>query len=289
MGILEAIDKPMAHDVFISYSTEDKPIADAACAILEAQRIGCWIAPRDVQPGIFYPQSIMVGIRGSRVLVLILSAKSHTCKHVMREVERAVNWEIPVVPLRIEEVSLSGSMEYLVGSVHWIDALTPPMERHFETLARVVRALLTEFHGTETSDHPHHEEDVLPATPNVRPILSARSCRTPGACMICWGTSGNGALIGMMRSNTRPRRLPTHRARSGPRPESSGAVAGSAPRGAAGRRPATGACRGTGTASSASAWPQSRNDLGAQPSSAGRAGARWRSAVLSRISAALIR
>jgi len=34
----------MAHDVFISYSAEDKPIADAVCAALEAEHIRCWIA-----------------------------------------------------------------------------------------------------------------------------------------------------------------------------------------------------------------------------------------------------
>ena len=79
----------MAHDVFISFSKEDKAIADAACAIVEARCIRCWIAPRDVQPGIPYPQSIMEGIRGSCVLVLILSTRSNTSIHVMREVERS--------------------------------------------------------------------------------------------------------------------------------------------------------------------------------------------------------
>lgn len=41
----------MAHDVFISYSSEDKTVADAVCAKLEGQEIRCWIAPRDVPPG----------------------------------------------------------------------------------------------------------------------------------------------------------------------------------------------------------------------------------------------
>jgi hypothetical protein len=40
----------MAHDVFISYSSKDKPTADAACAILESKGIRCWIAPRDILP-----------------------------------------------------------------------------------------------------------------------------------------------------------------------------------------------------------------------------------------------
>lgn len=40
----------MAHDVFISYSHEDKAIADAICHKLESVRIWCWIAPRDILP-----------------------------------------------------------------------------------------------------------------------------------------------------------------------------------------------------------------------------------------------
>lgn len=40
-----------AHDVFISYSSKDKPVADATVAVLEANGIRCWIAPRDIRPG----------------------------------------------------------------------------------------------------------------------------------------------------------------------------------------------------------------------------------------------
>ena len=49
----------MAHDVFISYSSKDKLIADAACAILESKGIRCWIAPRDILPGADWGESIV--------------------------------------------------------------------------------------------------------------------------------------------------------------------------------------------------------------------------------------
>ena len=51
----------MAHDVFISYSTKDKPTADAACAALEAKGIRCWIAPRDILPGSDWGEAIIDG------------------------------------------------------------------------------------------------------------------------------------------------------------------------------------------------------------------------------------
>ena len=48
----------MAHDVFISYATQDKLQAGAVVAQLEANSIHCWIAPRDVRPGSDWGYSI---------------------------------------------------------------------------------------------------------------------------------------------------------------------------------------------------------------------------------------
>jgi hypothetical protein len=133
---------PMAHDVFISYASQDKAVADAVCATLEADRIRCWIAPRDILPGIPYTEALTDALRSSRVLVLVLSGNSNGSNHVMREVEAAVDVGIPVVPFKIAETSLSMSMKYLLKSIHWLDAMTPPMEQHARTLADVIRSLL---------------------------------------------------------------------------------------------------------------------------------------------------
>ncbi|MEQ8174544.1 MAG: TIR domain-containing protein [Syntrophomonadaceae bacterium] len=132
----------MAHDVFISYSTHDKQIADALCAKLEADRIRCWIAPRDVLPGVEYAKALAQAITDSKILVLVLSASSNESKLVLREVERAVSRGIPILPFRIENIELSESMEFYVSTQHWLDALTPPLEIHLEKLAKTIRTLL---------------------------------------------------------------------------------------------------------------------------------------------------
>lgn len=67
----------MAHDVFISYSTKDKVIADAICANLENRGIRCWIAPRDILPGKKWGGSIIEAIERSKILVLVLSSNSN--------------------------------------------------------------------------------------------------------------------------------------------------------------------------------------------------------------------
>jgi formylglycine-generating enzyme required for sulfatase activity len=142
----------MAHDVFISYSSKDKTIADAACAKLESRNIRCWIAPRDVLAGKPFATSLLNAIRASRVFVLILSKESNQSVHVLREVSEAVNSGKPIIPFRIADIELSDEMHYYIKSIHWIDAMTPPAERYLSKLSENVQALLSvgEYQPSET-------------------------------------------------------------------------------------------------------------------------------------------
>jgi hypothetical protein len=47
-----------------------------------------------------------------------------------------------VLPFRIENVSPEKNLRYYMGSVHWLDALTPPLEQHLERLVASVQALV---------------------------------------------------------------------------------------------------------------------------------------------------
>ncbi len=130
------------HDVFISYSAKDKAIADAVCFALESRKIRCWIAPRDVRAGIPYAEALLEALDSSRIMVLLLSASSNTSPQVMREVERAASKGAYIVPVRIEDIVLSPSLQFFIGPIHWIDALTPPIEKHLEYLAETVAYVL---------------------------------------------------------------------------------------------------------------------------------------------------
>jgi TIR domain/PDZ domain len=133
----------MAHDVFVSYSTDDKTIADAVCTTLEANGIQCWIAPRDIIPGMDWGEAIVDAIHTSRVMILVFSSNANDSQQVRREVERAANRGLIIMPLRIEDVTPTKSLAYFIGPVHWLDALTPPLERHLQNLAEAVRLLLS--------------------------------------------------------------------------------------------------------------------------------------------------
>jgi hypothetical protein len=133
----------MAHDVFISYSNKDKPVADAVVASLESTGIRCWFAPRDVTPGTSWGQAIVHAIEASRIMVIILSENSNQSRQVVREVERAVADEVIIIPFRIENITPTGAMAYFLSSEHWLDALTPPLEKHIKKLGSTIQLFLS--------------------------------------------------------------------------------------------------------------------------------------------------
>jgi TIR domain len=132
----------MAHEAFVSYSHHDKPQADAVCATLESKGIRCWIAPRDVIPGQEWGAAIVDAIRSSRVMVLVFSSHANSSPQIRREVQLAVSAETVLIPFRIEDVAPAQSLEYFLGTPHWLDALTPPLEAHLERLTAAVMSFL---------------------------------------------------------------------------------------------------------------------------------------------------
>jgi hypothetical protein len=151
----------MAHEVFISYSSEDKAIADAVTARLESHKIRCWIAPRDILPGQPYAASLIDAIQKAKVFVLILSSKSNQSKHVVREVSEAVETGIVIIPFRIDDVQPSTEMRYYIKSLHWLDAITPPLERNIDVLAKNIHALL----GEPQDEKPVEAVETVPKKP----------------------------------------------------------------------------------------------------------------------------
>jgi len=132
----------MVHDVFISYSSKDKLVADAVCASLEAAKIRCWITPRDILPGQDWAESIEDAITKCKILVLIFSSYSNNSKQIAREISLAFNSEVTVIPFRIEDIEPKGAMKYYLLNTHWQDALTPPMENHIKKLIEIVSTFI---------------------------------------------------------------------------------------------------------------------------------------------------
>jgi hypothetical protein len=132
----------MAEYVFISHSSKDRDVAVTTCAWLEERGIRCWIAPRDIRPGANWGGSIVQAIREAKVMILIFSSHANASPQIKREVERAVHFGATVIPMRIEDVNPEDDLEYFLGMPHWLDAFTPPLEKHLDILSKAVAEIL---------------------------------------------------------------------------------------------------------------------------------------------------
>jgi hypothetical protein len=132
----------MGKHVFICHSTHDKLIAEEVRKALESKDIQCWMAPHDIPPGAEWAEAIVDAVDNSSGVVLVLSSNSNSSPQVIREIGRAVSKNVPLIPFRIDDTPLSTSMEYFLSAHQWLDALEPPLERHFQKLTDTVQRLL---------------------------------------------------------------------------------------------------------------------------------------------------
>ncbi|MHB9023150.1 MAG: toll/interleukin-1 receptor domain-containing protein [Armatimonadota bacterium] len=73
-------------NVFISYSSKDTGIATELSSELKRCGIITWLAPSDLQPGVYFPMQIAVGIRLCRYFLLIASPNSSASQFVGFEI-----------------------------------------------------------------------------------------------------------------------------------------------------------------------------------------------------------
>ena len=66
-----------------------------------------------------------------------------------------------ILPLRIEDIVPSTALEYFIGNLHWLDAITPPLENHLQGLAATVKILIARM--------PPREQQPFP--PPVPPVM----------------------------------------------------------------------------------------------------------------------
>lgn len=124
----------MAHDIFISYSSKDKTVADAICATLEQNNVKCWYAPRDVPAGKNYSGEITRSIKNCKIFILVFSSHSNLSRDVLNEVKISFENNLVIIPFKIEKTQLSDDLQYFMGNPHWLDAISPPIEIHLKKL-----------------------------------------------------------------------------------------------------------------------------------------------------------
>ncbi len=164
------------HQVFISYSSRDRAVADAVRDHLQGNGISCWMAPHSLRAGTDWAAAIIDAIDDCRALLLILSQASNVSDDVKKEVGRASAKRVPIVPFFIENVTLTRHMEYFLGTTHWLGADSRHVELRMAHLLETVRGLLREA-GPDAITAP--AGTPIPPAPRAEPVPSPAAPAPP--------------------------------------------------------------------------------------------------------------
>jgi hypothetical protein len=155
----------MPPSVFLSHSTQDRETVDRIRDALQHNGVECWIAPDNILHGETWPQAITRGIGSSKVVLCVLSESANKSEEVAREICLAGDKRKILIPMRIEDVRPSEGLAFYFTNVQWLDAFTPPIDRHLWTIVDRVKEVLKSV-PQETAPEPPR-----PPAPSGRPVL----------------------------------------------------------------------------------------------------------------------
>ncbi len=101
---------------FISYSSKNQQTADAVRQAFKKEGIPCWMAPYDIPPGSKYAFVINDALEGCSCVVLLLSKESQESNFVTIEVDRAITYEKPIIPMQLDDLKLNSGFRFYLGS-----------------------------------------------------------------------------------------------------------------------------------------------------------------------------
>jgi TIR domain len=131
----------MSRPIFISFTRDDRKVAETICRALEGRGLQCWIATRDIDPGDNFQEAITHAIRAAKLMILVFSGHANNSLEVKKEVALAGRYGLVVVPVRVEDVVPNDAFAYEFAVRQWID-LFEDWEHSVEILVSRVAAVV---------------------------------------------------------------------------------------------------------------------------------------------------
>src|SRR5437868_551789 len=154
----------MAGHVFISHGSENSDEANALCAFIEGRGVKCWIAPRDVRPGIDYSVELQAAIEGAAAFVVLVTEMANKSPYVRAETEMAFSCHKPIFPVRQADIKPAAGLALFLKIRHWTDAFGTQRDSAMDRLALELRTVA----GVTAADPP-----VAPTPPPAPPPAPA--------------------------------------------------------------------------------------------------------------------
>ncbi len=124
--------------LFVSHVSEDERAALQVVHELERKGVRCWIAPRDVRPGVPFDDEIADAIEQCRAMLLIFSNRCNDNEYIRREITVAGNANKVILPFRIEKVEPKRALSVRLANLHWIDGFVA-REKAIDEVVRAVQ------------------------------------------------------------------------------------------------------------------------------------------------------
>lgn len=128
------------YDVFISHSTQDKKVVGGICSYLERNGYRCFVDIRDIPAGVDWTKAIPQAINASKMMVVVFSNACNDSSDTDREIGLASD-KMPILTYRVEDAKMTGTKEYYLRNLSWIDAFPNP-ENFFGKLLDNVKKLI---------------------------------------------------------------------------------------------------------------------------------------------------
>ncbi len=144
---------------FISYSSKNRASADSLRELLKRNGIATWMAPCDIPAGKEYAEMIAEAVKNCACFVLILTRQSQKSKWVSKELERAVNYKKPIIPVMLEEVDLDSKFELYIGEYQLIEVNR--LDESSLNMRRIIAGIKAHT-SAETSDYGLVEKEPAP-------------------------------------------------------------------------------------------------------------------------------
>lgn len=128
----------MSYDVFISYGSHDRKVADHLCQYLETDcGLSCWIAPRNILSG-NYAGEITRALKSSSCVLVVCSQESSRSEHVKNEVTLAFNQQKLILPYCLDESPFDDDLEYYLASKQQIHT-SGNQRKDFELIGQILK------------------------------------------------------------------------------------------------------------------------------------------------------
>ena len=179
----------MNNDIFISYSRKDSKVVDEFVNRLEDEGFRVWIDRDGIESGDAFKRVIVKAIKESSIVAFFSSEHSNTSPWTAKEINIAVHYDKPIIPIKIDKSVYNDEVEFDLVSLDYVDYTDPSMRSAMmEKMVRTIKSRLPERwkeiceakSGQESQQQPPLVEKPRPSVQESKPVVTASPSSTKG-------------------------------------------------------------------------------------------------------------